>query len=260
MPVLVTPANIETLVNVKKGDKVELDKYVLLETASDVATYSATHSNLTTDDFERGITYNSMKSYGNENWEMTFVSEGTYNIPYTVRPWNHVKWDVSDEMTVKFEVKENKPTELLLSYYFQTATKSQSSFDEPSKKVVVPSENNLDITTNYNFSYSMTGTEGVDYEFDGTTYTHKSTNTTLDKTTGEVTIGDVSGDVHIQVSANHKTEFISSPYDNPEPKTYTIRIVDGTMASWEIISSCKTSGCGEYTEDTEKQRFDFDKA
>lgn len=257
VPVLVTPANIETLVNVKKGDKVELDKYVLLETASDVATYSATHSNLTTDDFERGITYNSMKSYGNENWEMTFVSEGTYNIPYTVRPWNHVKWDVSDEMTVKFEVKENKPTELLLSYYFQTATKSQSSFDEPSKKVVVPSENNLDITTNYNFSYSMTGTEGVDYEFDGTTYTHKSTNTTLDKTTGEVTIGDVSGDVHIQVSASHKSEFISSPYDNPEPKTYTIRIVDGTMASWEIISSCKTPGCVEYPEESGKQRFDF---
>ena len=196
-------------------------------------------------DKEPGIMYNSMKGYGNESWTMTFNDDGDYNIPYIARPWNHTRWDNSAEMVIPFHARTTIPTALHLSYLFTVADKCQGGFEEPATKVVVPAYNDYDVTDDFNITYSLTGTEDVDYTYDSLTkiYTHIATETQLNEVTGEVTIGgdaDKLGDVQIKVHAVRKGATTS--WSNPEDKTYTIRIVGcDSRATWEVISSCSHS-------------------
>lgn len=238
-PIVLTPGNVGMLYNLTAGTKITINDYVLISSDADITTYSDepyNHGNIATGDFERGITYNSMKGYGNESWTMTFNADGKYNIPYILRPYNHARWDTSDIRYLTFEAKTTKPTELILSYYYKVVNKSQTPFAKPTEKIVVPSDNNYDVTSNYTLHYTFTGTVDVDYTDDGATQTHKTTGSTLNKTTGAVTIGSSVGEIDIEVSATKNNA--SLPYDNPASKIYRVRIVE-SMATWEVISTCK---------------------
>ena len=251
--ILVTPGNIGVLAGVKSGETYTVDKYILVDDAY-IADPAHSDRKLQEGDFEKGITYNSMKGYGNENWTMTFTSNGEYNIPYTVRPWNHVRWDVSAEQTITFNVSgTHEPTEIELSYYYQVATVSQDPFNEPTAKVVT-TKDKYDVTKYFNITYTLPGTVDVDYTYNSSTntYTHIATGTTVNGETGEVHIGSTTGDVVITVHGVRKTESIS--YENPADKTYTIHIVNANdLAKWEVMSSCD-HGC-ELPTNVEKQRF-----
>ena len=247
--ILVTPGNIDELVGVKNGDVVTVNEYVLI-TSGNISSYSSRY--LQEGDFEKGITYNSMKGYGNEDWKMTFNTDGDYNIPYTARPWNHVKWDVSAEKTITFNVSTTpEPTELELSYYYQVAMVSQDPFNEPVAKVVT-TNGKYDVTKYFTITYSIT-TEN-DGSLNGTTglYEHAATGTTLNPTTGEVHIGNTTGDVVITVHAQRDP---TVSYDNPADKTYTIHIISGAgLAKWEVMSECDHS-CAVPAEES-KRRFE----
>ncbi|MBQ9237248.1 MAG: hypothetical protein IJ183_04970 [Prevotella sp.] len=196
-------------------------------------------------DYEPGVMYNSMKGYGNENWTLTFLSAGDYNIPYIARPWNHTRWDNSKEMVIPFKARTTIPTKLKLSYRFTVADNCQGGFNKPTVQVVIPDYNDYDVTSDFTITYSMTGTEGeeADYTYNSTTkiYTHNVTGTTLNGETGEVTIGsDDTGDVQINVHAVRKS--LTTNWTNPSDETYTIRIVGCyDRATWEVISSCSHS-------------------
>lgn len=247
--ILVTPGNIDELVGVKSGDVVTVDEYVLI-TSGNIGSYSSRY--LQEGDFEKGITYNSMKGYGNEDWKMTFNTDGDYNIPYTARAWTHEKWDVSAEKTITFNVVDDPaPTELELSYYYQVATVSQDPFNEPVAKVVT-TNGKYDVTKYFTITYSITAENGG--SLNGTTglYEHAATGTTLNPTTGEVRIGSTTGDVVITVHGVRKTESIS--YANPADKTYTIHIISSEgLAKWEVMSECDHS-CAVPAEES-KRRF-----
>lgn len=214
------------------GDSIKMNDGYVVVTAENIETLKLTHPYILQGDYEWGIVYNSMKGYGNESWTMEFLKTGRYNIPYTVRPWNHVRWDNSTEIGVRFNYSEEDlaPTKILLGYEFQVADKGQAEFDEPSTKVVVPAWNNYDVTEYFDLAYEIAD------DVNGT-------GTTIDEETGEVTIGsDATGDVRIKVTGTRKSVDIN--YANPEPAYYTIRIVDpANRAKWEVISTCKTDGC-----------------
>ena len=253
--VLVTPANIEKLVGLKNGETITLDKYVLIE-AGNLESYSGTHAYLNEGDFERGITYNSMKGYGNEDWKITFTADGNYVIPYTARPWNHTKWDNSDEKTITFHVvKTPYPTAIRLSYKYKVIKESEA-ISAPTDKVVVPSWNDYDVTVEggfryskstptpetYNgFTYTFSGTEDTDYTVSGNLQTHKETKCTLNTLTGEInTSAGEAGEFTVLVNARHNSGY--TKYADPSQEQYTIRIVSNTgLARWEIISSCNGS-------------------
>ncbi len=236
--VRVSPGNIGKLSFIKKGTTVTINKYELV-TDANRETLAATHSNLTDGDYERGITYISQKGYGNEAWTITFKTNGTYDIPYTARPYNHTRWDISDAKTVEFTVRDNTiPTQIELSYYFQNATISQDPFTEPTATVVTQSSR-YDVTSLFTLSYAIDADPN-------------STGTAINASTGEVSIGSKTGDVRIKVSAERDP---SSKYENPSPAYYTIRIIDAAgRATWEIIS---TDGTATHTACAESDRFDF---
>ena len=261
--VVVSPGNISKLSFIGKGKTVEIDEYVLIDDTNigeylkmegdDVDEEKSSHAYLDEGDYERGTTYLSMKGFKNEDWTITFKAEGTYNIPYTARPWNHTRWDISDAKTMKFEVKENPlDTEIKLSYYYKVVSPGAST-EAPTDKVVVPLWNNYDITkeggfrdleaeTPYNhFRYTFTGefTESAGIQ------THTATGSTLNTSTGAITIGGTYGQSFtVQVSTNDsgRTTEQKGLYRNPASVTYTIKIVNPAgLAQWEVISGCKTS-------------------
>lgn len=262
--VLLTPGNVAKLVGVKDGETVTFDTYELV-TAADIAagTYTGTHPYLIQGDYERGTTYNSMKGYRNENWQITFTSNGEYNIPYIARPWNHVRWDNSDEKTITFRVISDPiDTEIKLEYYYKVVQPSEAT-DAPIDKVVVPNWGNFDVTeeggfrdeTNNpkefnNFSYTFTGTLDTDYTVSAGIQTHTATGSTLNTSTGAITIGGTTGSFTVQVSTDNsgRSDAQKAMYNNPSPVTYTIRIVSAAdMARWEVISGCKdTDVCEEH--------------
>ena len=262
--VVVSPGNIGKLSLIKKGETVTIDNYVLITTAKDIATYSS-HPYLIDGDYEHGTTYISMKGYGNENWTITFNTTGIYKIPYTARPWNHTRWDISDAKTMSFDVKVSPiDTKILLSYYYRVAKTSDTAVTAPSDKVVVPAWNNYDVTVEggfrdlgaeppYNhFSYTFTGTPDTDYTVSDGVQTHTTTGSTLNTTTGAITIGGNTGQFTVSVSA---TGTNTTVYRDPAPVTYTIKIVDPAgLAQWEVISSCKSEACDEHDPDS-NQRF-----
>lgn len=217
------------------GDSIKVGSEYVVVTAENIETLKETHPYIQQGDYEWGIVYNSMKGFGNESWTMEFLKTGQYNIPYTVRPWNHTRWDNSTEIGVRFNYSEDDlaPTKILLGYEFQVVDKGQDPFEEPETKVVVPAWNNYDVTEYFD----------LEYEIDSDV---NATGTTIDPATGEVIIGsDNTGDVRIKVTGTRKSVGIN--YANPEPAYYTIRIVDpANRAKWEVISTCKTDGCEEH--------------
>lgn len=230
--VLENYGGIDGVADIRVGDSINVDGSFVVVTSENIDELKLKHPYIQVGDYEMGIVYNSMKGYGNESWSFEFLATGQYNIPYTVRPWNHVRWDNSTEIGVTFRYSENDllTTKIDLSYYFQVADKGQTSFDEPTSKVVVPVFNNYDVTQYYTFEYAIESDVN-------------ETGTKIDQTTGEVTIGsDATGDVIIKVSATRNATDIN--YGNPPDTYYTIRIVDGAArAKWEVISTCKDNGC-----------------
>ena len=240
--VLENYAGLAGVADIRIGDSIKVDNTYVVVTAANIEELKLVHPNIQVGDYEMGIVYNSMKGYGNESWTIEFLQTGQYNIPYTVRPWNHTRWDNSTEIGVTFRYTEDEfvNTKIDLGYYFQVADKGQASFDEPTAKVVVPVYNNYDVTRYFDFEYSI--------------YSDVNrTGTTIDPTTGEVTIGsDATGDVVVKVKATRNDQTIN--YKNPDDTYYTIRIVDGAArAKWEVISTCKVNGCEEHATNA---RFD----
>lgn len=225
------------------GDSIDMGDRFVVVTAENIETLKEAHPYILQGDYEWGIVYNSMKGYGNESWTMEFLATGQYNIPYTVRPWNHTRWDNSTEIGVTFRYSDDDyaATKIKLGYTFQVADKGQESFEEPEAKVVVPEWNNYDVTEYFDLTYEI--------------YSDVSgTGTSINPLTGEVTIGsNATGDVVIKVTGTRKSVDIN--YANPEPAYYTIRIVDpATRAKWEVISTCKeVSPCVQHTTN---HRFD----
>lgn len=211
-------------------------------------------------DYERGVTYNSMKDYGNEDWTMKFITNGEYDVPYTVLPWNHTRIDSSDATTVKFRVISNPvPTELVLSYYYKVI-KEYQAIAKPDEKVVVPAWNNYDVTEYFNITYALTTPGEWSDTGDSNVKRHTATNATINLTTGALDTSSTSttGTFTITVGAQKKNNDI--PYVVPNPKEYTINIVNGAnLAQWEVISTCKTNPCAEHAT-VANQRFDFDNA
>ena len=232
-----------SVAEIREGDSIKTDAGFVMVTAENIETLRLTHPYIQVGDYEPGIVYNSMKGYGNENWTLEFLRTGQYNIPYTVRPWNHTRWDNSTEIGVTFRYSDDDyaATKIKLGYTFQVADKGQASFDEPETKVVVPAWNDYEVTEFFNLHYSIFS----DVE---------NTGTKIDSETGEVTIGNgATGDVIIMVSADRKGVDIN--YANPDAVYYTIRIVDpASRAKWEVISTCKDdSPCEQHATN---HRFD----
>ncbi len=225
-------AGIDGVADIRVGDSIKVGDTFVVVTEDNIGDLKKVHPKIQKGDYEMGIVYNSMKGYGNEQWTIEFTQTGQYNIPYTVRPWNHVRWDNSTEIGVTFRYRADDylDTKIDLSYYFQVADLGQASFDEPTAKVVVPVYNNYDVTSDYDFVYSIESDVN-------------DTGTTINSTTGEVTIGSATtGDVIVKVTATRKETTIH--YNNPAAAYYTIRIVNGEeRAKWEIISTCKSEGC-----------------
>lgn len=223
-----------------------------------------------------GISYFSGKGYGNfdnAHWSMKFVSEEEaeqFQIAYTIRPWNHTRWDIgsSEQGTTfyTFNVSKTISTKIDLSYYFTTATKNQEPFDEPTAKVVAPSVGNKDVTEHFPLKYMVDGTEAMtDPEKidagiiesegvpkNGNYYKDATTGTIVSEADGVVKIGGTVGNVRIKVwtdTSSWKDDAADITYTKPDPAYYTIRIAEN-LATWEIISTCKTYPCDVYAEQT----------
>lgn len=227
--IVITPDNVSILMDVKKGQEINLDEYVIV-TSENLSSYSSRVLN--TGDYEHGITYHSMKGWGNENWSMEFLENGDYTIPYVVNPWNHTRWDKSDIILMTYKVVDVVDTKILLSYYHKVVRTSEATA-KPDNWVVVPSWNNYDVTTDGNFTFTyakVSGPAGSD----------------VNTTTGELTIGATSGTLVVRVSATRG--YLITKYNNPESVTYSIRIAsDDGMARWEVISGCRNTGaCDEH--------------
>lgn len=222
-------AGIAGVADIRVGDSIKVGDTFVVVTEDNIEELKEKHPKIQKGDYEMGIVYNSMKGYGNEQWTIEFTQTGQYNIPYTVRPWNHVRWDNSTEIGVTFRYVDDEllSTKIDLSYYFQVADKGQTNFDEPTAKVVVPIFNNYDVTRYFEFEYD------IYKDVNGT-------GTSVDPETGEVSIGnEATGDVVVRVRA-HRTDATIS-YGNPEDTYYTIRIVEpAERAKWEVISTCRT--------------------
>ncbi len=225
---------------------------------------NSNHPYLTEDDLEGGIVYNSMKGYGNESWTMTFLQAGEYDIPYLLRQYNHVRWDSSDLKVYRYQVRSDLVAELKLSYYYTVARKGQGEdFTEPDANVVLPNLHNLDVTEDFDITYSIPGVapthdESYKGEDGWTKYVHATTGTILYTKTGkeEVVIGNTAvGQVTITAHAAKKTSVTNRTYNDVKDKSYVINIVDeSSMAQWEVISYTG-SGCEEHDEDPEKVRY-----
>ena len=235
--ILITPDNVGILMNVKKGVPLNLDEYIIVDDA-----YIAAHPErkLQEGDFEHGITYHSMKGWGNENWSMEFLEDGEYTIPYVVNPWNHTRWDKSDINLITYKVVDVVPTKILLSYYHKVV-KINETPAQPENKVVVPEWNNMDVTTEGAFTFSYTKVSGP-------------SDSNVDPSTGELSIGSTTGTLVVRVSA--KRGSLITKYTNPDPVTYSIRIADvAGMARWEVMATCKADPCAQ---NTTNPRFHFD--
>lgn len=201
----------------------------------------------------------SPKGFGNETWKVKFTKSGETKFKYVIHPWNHTSWDISEqEFTVI--VEEHKATTFdLTPTNFIAQRCAGSNFDEPQKHIE-DATSGEDLTSKFEYTYSIEGsTEGDNptVMYDATTYTHVATNTTVNITTGEVTIGDhVTGneydDVVIKVTATPTTE-IASSYSTTN-STYTIRLVDcvnGGNPLYEVIDDIENN-----SDDSDHSSFD----
>lgn len=276
--------------NVKVGDKIQVSegvwKLVVAEDAAVVDTENeikiteiGEHTVLQSGDQIKGITYYSTKGYGEkfERWTMEFTQKGSYDITYTIVPWNHQRWDCGNgeagTVTYTYNVDETVPTEITLTHN-EIIAYVCDPVEEPTAKVVVPKYDNEDVTSFFDLSYApkeyteagedlvvIPSTATSYYESGYATLAHKITGeydwqTTytrilkVNETTGDVTLNDsYFTDTYLANHSNRTTfEIVVSAsikagrtgYDNPTAKSYTINVVSCYgRAKYEIIASCK---------------------
>lgn len=242
-------------------------------------------------DMQIGHSFNSRKGWNNENWGLEFMEEGTYDISYTIRPWNHARWDIGTgkAVTYTYVVTDDKlETEIRLNHNYDIMFACDDNFTEPVAKVAVPRYNNMDATNLFDLSYTAKVFEGENpevgsywdnstlisvhqYELseetdaqgiwsvlteyktkaDDSGYEKVSDIYRVNKTTGDVKFNDnylaildpekqKNVEIKVGVSAAIKEEHKALPYNKPEDKEYTLKVVSCTgRATWEIMSTCK---------------------
>lgn len=242
-------------------------------------------------DMQVGHSFNSRKGWNNENWGLEFMEEGTYDISYTIRPWNHARWDIGTgkAVTYTYVVTDDKlETEIRLNHDYDIMFACDDNFTEPVAKVAVPRYNNMDATDLFDLSYTAKVFEGenpeVGSDWDNgtqisvhqyelseetdaqgiwsvlTEYKKKADNSgykkvseiyRVNKTTGDVKFNDnylslldpekqKNFEIKVGVSAAIKEEHKALPYNKPEDKEYTLKVVSCIgQATWEIMSTCK---------------------
>lgn len=278
--------------NIVAGDKVMIEGVLTEVTAGNIETIKTSHPTLEIGDQEKGIVYYSTRGFNEdfEKWTMEFKAVGSYDITYTIRPYNHPRWDVGSgdagTVTYTYDVVETIPTKIDLSYtYTTTPNCTEWNFTKPDARVIAPSQNNFDVSEHFDLNYEIPsaynqggGTKDVvvldETDFDGHTGTYsvyylvternddyehtiktKEPILAIEKSSGEVYVGCAwNGNVVIKVSADKND---SSPYEKPADEFYTIRIVDEAgLAKYEIIATCHPDPEDQCAIPSSKARFE----
>ena len=179
--------------------------------------------------------YWSVKGFGTDNvWKMKFTKPtDACQIKYRIYPFNHARWDVSDEFTVTYKILNAVTPTLNIDPDHLSALVNQADFVEP--EVWVTDPEGKEITSDFKFKYTITetgagGTGTTVASPTGDNYTEKG------KPDHEIAIGSTAGDVIVQVKAvTEDTQY--SPMELTG--TYTIHVFENTSGAplYEIINS-----------------------
>lgn len=170
-------------------------------------------------DGKKWILFKTTEGYGTDKtWMIKYLQSGTFNAHIVLVPWNHVSWDISDDIPVSFKITSTVPATL-------TATPSSQTVyvgDTPVKPIITVKNPALgDITSHYNLTYEVSDPD--------------HTGTTVDASTGEIRLGGSAGTVTVTVKASGKNA--TEGYE-PCDTTYTINIVSAaTRFTYEIIKA-----------------------
>lgn len=162
---------------------------------------------------------NAIDGWGNNtNWKIVFNESGSYEMLYQLVPWNHVKWDIGENQIVT-----NKVTDKITGYMTITPKEHvvyvNAPFNEPG--VYITDDFGSDIKDKFKLTYTLSDPN--------------NTGTTIDATTGEVTIGGNIGTVIVTVTATDNTG--TNKYATLTD-TYVIHVMDSTgKFAYEIIDS-----------------------
>lgn len=207
----------------------QYDVYGTKEVYREADNWSVTHEK---SEIERFV-YWSVKGFGTDNvWKMKFTkATDACQIKYRVYPFNHSRWDVSDEFTVTYKILDAVTPTLNIDPDHLSALVNQADFVEP--EVWVTNPEGKEITSDFKFKYTITeagGTGTTVASPTGDNYTEKG------KPGHEIAIGSTAGDVTVQVQA--VTE--DAQYSPMElTGTYTIHVFENTSGAplYEIINS-----------------------
>lgn len=205
------------------------DVYGTKEVFREANDWNKTHDK---SEIERFV-YWSVKGFGTDNvWKMKFTqATDACQIKYRIYPFNHARWDVSDEFTVTYKILDAVTPTLNIDPDHLSALVNQADFVEP--EVWVTNPEGKEITSDFKFKYTITeagGTGTTVASPTGDNYTEKG------KPGHEIAIGSTAGDVTVQVQA--VTE--DAQYSPMElTGTYTIHVFENTSGAplYEIINS-----------------------
>lgn len=177
----------------------------------------------TDDEGKRWIIFKTTEGYGTDKvWKIKYLQEGSFNAHIFIVPWNHVSWDISEDIPITFDVTKTIPATL-------TATPAEQTVyvgDQPVQPVVTATNSILgDVTPHYNLTYTVSDPDG--------------TGTQVDAQTGAITKGIRPGKVTVTVTATGKV-----PTDGYETcsTTYVINVVDATgRFAYEIVKTASPS-------------------
>lgn len=190
--------------------------------------------------------YWSVKGFGTDNvWKMKFNQPtDACQIKYRIYPFNHARWDVSDEFTVTYKIVEAITPTLNIDPDHLSALVNQTDFVEPEVWVTDPEGN--EITSDFKFKYTITSDGGT-----GTTVSSPSGDnyTAYGKPDHEISIGSKPGDVTVQVEATTiESENSNAIKYNPQTLTgtYTIHVFNNESSNplYEIINSKDVASFG----------------
>lgn len=183
--------------------------------------------------------YWSVKGFGTDNvWKMKFTkATDACQIKYRIYPFNHARWDVSDEVTVTYKIVNAITPTLNIDPDHLSALVNQTDFVEP--EVWVTDPEGTEITSDFKFKYTITSDGGT-----GTTVSSPSGDnyTAYGKPDHEISIGSTPGDVTVQVEATTiESENSNAINYNPQTLTgtYTIHVFNNESSNplYEIINS-----------------------
>ncbi|MBR0489812.1 MAG: hypothetical protein IJJ68_06395 [Prevotella sp.] len=183
--------------------------------------------------------YWSVKGFGTDNvWKMKFTkATDACQIKYRIYPFNHSRWDVSDEFTVTYKIVNAIEPTLNIDPDHLSALVNQADFVEP--EVWVTNPEGKEITSDFKFKYTITSDGGT-----GTTVSSPSGDnyTAYGKPDHEISIGSTPGDVTVQVEATTiESENSNAINYNPQTLTgtYTIHVFNNESSNplYEIINS-----------------------